>query len=111
PLAAAFAAKGILGWDIDMKHPKFKAVWIIILIIGVVFSMLSFSPVSIIQFAQVANGVLLPLVAIFLMYVVNQKKILGDYVNTTIQNILGIIVVLVALLVGFRSLNNVFQFL
>ncbi len=111
PLAAAFAAKGILGWDIDLKHPKFKAVWIIILIIGVLFSMLSFSPVSIIHFAQVANGILLPLVAIFLMYVVNQKKILGDYVNTTIQNILGSLVVLVALLVGFRSLNNVFQFL
>jgi Mn2+/Fe2+ NRAMP family transporter len=72
---------------------------------------LSFSPVSIIHFAQVANGILLPLVAIFLMYVVNQKKILGDYVNTTIQNILGSLVVLVALLVGFRSLNNVFQFL
>lgn len=111
PLAAAFAAKGILGWDIDLKHPKFKAVWIIIFIIGVLFSMLSFSPVSIIHFAQVANGILLPLVAIFLMYVVNQKKILGDYVNTTIQNILGSLVVLVALLVGFRSLNNVFQFL
>jgi len=111
PLAAAFAAKGILGWDIDMKHPKFKAVWIIILAIGVLFSMLSFSPVSIIQFAQVANGILLPMVAIFLMYIVNQKKVLGDYVNTTIQNILGIVVVLVALLVGFRSLNSVFQFL
>lgn len=111
PLAAAFAAKGILGWEIDMKHPKFKSVWIVILTIGVLFSMLSFSPVSIIQFAQIANGVLLPLVAIFLMYIVNQKKVLGDYVNTTTQNIFGIIVVFVALLVGFKSLNSVFQFL
>ncbi|HAH51756.1 MAG TPA: manganese transporter, partial [Balneola sp.] len=111
PLAAAFAAKGILGWDIDMKHPKFKTVWIIILTIGVLFSMLSYNPISIIQFAQVANGILLPLVAIFLIYIVNQKKVLGEYVNTTMQNILGIVVILVALLVGFRSLNSVFEFL
>lgn len=111
PLAAAFAAKGILGWEIDMKHIKFKAVWMTILIIGVLFSMLSFNPVSIIQFAQIANGVLLPLVAIFLMYIVNQKELLGSYVNSTTQNILGVIVILVALLVGFRSLNSVFQFL
>ncbi|MFY0683899.1 MAG: divalent metal cation transporter [Balneola sp.] len=111
PLAAAFAAKGILGWDVGMTHIKFKAVWMTILVIGVIFSMLSFNPVSIIQFAQVANGVLLPLIAIFLMYIVNQKELLGEYVNTKTQNILGIVVILVALLVGFRSLNSVFQFL
>jgi len=111
PLAAAFAAKGILGWEADIKHPKFKAVWILILFIGVVFSMLSFNPVGIIQFAQIANGILLPLVAIFLMYIVNRKELLGNYVNSTFQNILGIIVIGVALLVGLRSINNVFQFL
>lgn len=111
PLAAAFAAKGILGWDVDMTHIKFKAVWMTILVIGVIFSMLSFNPVSIIQFAQVANGVLLPLIAIFLMYIVNRKELLGEYVNTKTQNILGVVVILVALLVGFRSLNSVFQFL
>lgn len=111
PLAAAFAANGILGWNVDMKHPKFKAVWMSILFIGVLFSMLSFNPVSIIQFAQIANGILLPLVAIFLVYIVNRKELLGEYVNSTTQNILGIVVILVTLLVGFRSLNSVFQFL
>jgi Mn2+/Fe2+ NRAMP family transporter len=109
PLAAAFAAKGILGWEVDMKHLKFKSVWITILVIGVLFSMLNFSPVSIIQFAQVANGILLPLVAVFLVYIVNRKDLLGEYVNSTLQNVLGGIVILSALLIGFRSLNNVFQ--
>lgn len=109
PLAAAFAAKGILGWEVDMKHLKFKAVWMVILFIGIVFSMLNISPVSIIQFAQVANGILLPLVAMFLIYIVNRKELLGDYVNSTIQNVLGIIVILFTLMIGFRSLNNVFQ--
>ncbi|XWN37669.1 MAG: Nramp family divalent metal transporter [Balneola sp.] len=111
PLAAAYAAKGILGWQVDMRHAKFKAVWIIILITGVIFSMLSFNPVSIIQFAQVANGILLPLVAVFLIYIVNRKELLGEYVNSIIQNILGFFVIIVALLVGFRSLNSVFQFI
>lgn len=111
PLAAAYAAKGILGWQVDMRQAKFKAVWMIILIIGVIFSMLSFNPVSIIQFAQVANGILLPLVAVFLIYIVNRKELLGEYANSIIQNILGFVVIIVALLVGFRSLNNVFQFI
>lgn len=111
PLAAAYTAKGILGWDDGLKSIKFKAVWISILAIGVLFSMMSFNPVTIIQFAQVANGVLLPLVAIFLLYIVNRKELLNEYVNSTVQNILGVVVIIVAVLVGFRSLNNVFQFL
>lgn len=111
PLAAAYAAKGILGWEEGMKSKKFKAVWISILIIGVLFSMLSINPVQVIQFAQVANGVLLPLIAIFLLYVMNKSTLLGDYVNSKLQNVLGVIVITVALLIGFRSLNSVFQFL
>jgi len=111
PLAAAYAAKGILGWEEGMKSKKFKAVWISILIIGVLFSMLSINPVQVIQFAQVANGVLLPLIAIFLLYVMNKSTLLGDYVNSKLQNVLGVIVITVALLIGFRSLNSVFQFM
>ena len=73
--------------------------------------MTNFNPVTIIQFAQIANGILLPLVAIFLLYIVNRKELLGEYVNSTIQNILGGVVIIVALLVGFKSLNSVFQFI
>ena len=111
PLAAAYAARGILGWESNIQDPKFKAVWMTILGIGVLFSMTKFNPVTIIQFAQVANGILLPLVAIFLLYIVNRRELLGEYVNSTVQNILGIIVIFVALMVGFRSLNSVFQFI
>lgn len=111
PLAAAYAAKGILGWEEGIESKKFKAVWIIILLIGVLFSMLSINPVHVIQFAQVANGILLPLVAIFLIYVMNKSDLLGEYVNSKLQNGLGIIVITVAILIGFRSLNSVFQFL
>lgn len=111
PLAAAYAAKGILGWEADLKSPKFRMVWMGILLCGVGFSTLSVSPVAVIQFAQVANGILLPVVAVFLVYVMNKKELLGDHVNSGMQNLLGVVVIVVAMLIGFRSLNSVFQFL
>lgn len=111
PLASAYAAKGILGWKEGMGSRKFKVVWIGILGIGVVFSMFGFNPVVIIQFAQAANGILLPLVTAFLLFIVNKKSLLGDFTNSPIQNILGFIVIAVTILIGFRSLNNVFDFL
>ena len=111
PLAAAHAAKGILGWEEGVKTRKFKAVWMGILLIGVFFSMFGTSPIKIIQFAQVANGVLLPLVAVFLVYITNKESLLGAYSNTKLQNMLGIAVVVITLFIGFRSINAVFEFL
>ena len=46
PLAAAYAASGILGWKINLKSMRFKAVWMIILLIGIVFSAIGFSPIK-----------------------------------------------------------------
>ena len=111
PLAAAYATNGVLGWNADTTSRKFKAIWMGILFIGVTFSMFGFNPVAVIQFAQAANGLLLPLIAMFLLYIMNKKSLLGSYSNTRLHNVLGIIVVVVALLVGFRSLNSVFHFL
>lgn len=111
PLAAAYAAKGILGWEEGLHTKRFKSVWMGILFVGVLFSMFGINPVQVIQFAQVANGILLPLVAIFLLYLVNKKSLLGDYINSTTQNVFGLVVILVAILISFRSLNSVFDFL
>lgn len=111
PLAAAYAAKGILGWDAGLTDKRIRMVWIGILSIGVFFSMLNISPIIIIQFAQVANGVLLPIVAVFLLYIMNKTALLGEQVNTAFQNASGIVVIAVTLLISFRSLNSVFKFL
>lgn len=111
PLAAAYAAKGILGWDDHTRSMKFRLVWGLILLLGILASMFGGSPILIIQFAQVANGILLPIVAIFLIYLMNSSKLLGVYTNTVVQNLLGFLVIVVALALGFRSLNAVFQFL
>ncbi|WP_432408360.1 Nramp family divalent metal transporter [Wukongibacter sp. M2B1] len=107
PLAAAYATSGALGWERDFKDKRFKAVWMLVLVIGIVLSAIGLKPLSAIIFAQAANGVLLPIVAIFLLSVMNNKKRLGEYVNSGIINILGSIVVLVAIGLGLRSILKV----
>lgn len=111
PLAAAMAANGLLGWQADFKAMRFKAVWMIILSVGTILAMLGFKPIAIIQFAQVANGVLLPIIAGFLLYIMNKKAILEHHTNSLLQNILGFIVIAVTIFISLRSLNSVFGFL
>lgn len=110
PLAAAYTAKGIFGWDVDLKSWKFRAIWGFILIIGTAFSLSGYKPIEVIQVAQVANGILLPIIVFFLVYLSNKKSLLGENVNKTWQNALAMLVIAVTLVISFRSLNGVFGF-
>jgi Mn2+/Fe2+ NRAMP family transporter len=107
PLAAAYATAGIFGWKRDLTSWRFRMVWMFILLAGTLFSMLGLKPLEAILFAQAANGILLPVIAIYLLTVMNSRKIMGDNTNTRLSNIAGIIVVLVALGLGVRSILHV----
>lgn len=107
PLAGAYATAGALGWEEDLTSTKFRAVWGTILGVGIVFSGLGYSPVEVILLAQVANGILLPIVAVFLIYVMNDEDTLGEYTNGTLSNTLGALVTLVVVWLGVRTLLSI----
>ena len=109
PLAAAYATSGAFGWGRDLRSWRFRAVWIVVLVFGTTLAALGTSPVQIIIFAQAANGVLLPLIAIFLLIIMNRSDLLGDFKNGIVGNVLGVAVVLVATGLGVRTLVTVFQ--
>ncbi|QIE58216.1 divalent metal cation transporter [Rasiella rasia] len=108
PLAAAYVARDCFGWQGGLKSAQFRSVWILILGLGVVFSSIGFKSITIIQVAQVANGLLLPIIAGFLVWVVNKQTVLGSYRNSRFQNILGTIIILATVILGARSLWKVF---
>jgi Mn2+/Fe2+ NRAMP family transporter len=100
PLAAAYATAGALGWSRDMRTTRFRAVWMIVLCSGVAFAAAGVRPVPAILFAQVANGVLLPAVAIFLLLAVNDRSRMKDRANGLVANVVGGIIVLVTIFLG-----------
>lgn len=107
PLAAAYVANSCFGWKVGLKHLKFKLVWMLILGLGVVFMSLGIKPIEIIKFAQIANGILLPVIAVFLLWVVNKASVMGKYKNSTIQNIFGLVIIALAVLLGAKSILKV----
>jgi len=109
PLAAAYVASGCLGWKSNLKSKKFRAVWILILLLGVLFSSLGIKSIEIIKFAQVTNGILLPIIAGFLLWVMNKQSLLGDFKNTKLQNIIGFIILAITIFLGLKSIFKVFN--
>ena len=104
PLAAAYVAAGCLGWTSDMKSRPFRMVWIIILSLGVVFSSLGFKPVDIIQFAQVANGLLLPVIGLVLVWLSSKASVLGPYRNNAWMTGVGVVMLLLITALGIKSI-------
>lgn len=103
PLGASYTIGGILNWKTDMSDKRFKAVSIVIILIGIFMSATGLKPMDVILFAQAINGILLPVVAFFLLYIMNNKKRLGAYTNSLAFNIIGAFVVLVCTGLGIYS--------
>ena len=106
PIAAAYAAKGL--FDLDEKSLTFRLVWMAVLVIGVGVAMSGLKPILIIKFSQVANAILLPLIATFLIYLSNSKQLLGKYTNSTATNLIAIVIIAITILLSLRSLNAIF---
>ncbi|WP_228235984.1 Nramp family divalent metal transporter [Allomuricauda sp. M10] len=107
PLAAAYVASSCFGWEGGMQNKKFKFTWTFVLLCGVIFLSFDIKPIQVIQFAQIANGVLLPIMALLLLWVVNKKSVMGENKNTILQNVLGMAIVAFSIFLGFKSILKV----
>ena len=106
PLATAYAMTEILGIKGGTSSKVFKFIALSVILSGMCLALTGIKPISIILAAQFANGLLLPIVAIFLLVVMNQKNQLGQYTNTWLGNTLGILVVLITAGLGIRMIMS-----
>jgi Mn2+/Fe2+ NRAMP family transporter len=96
PLATAFYVCEGFGFEagIDKKFneaPQFYSLFSLIILIGVIIILIPNAPlITITIWTQILNAILLPVVLICMIIMVNNKKIMGEYVNNTIQNIIGV---------------------
>jgi Mn2+/Fe2+ NRAMP family transporter len=85
PLATAYAMCGCLGWSADPADRLFRIIALSVVAIGgAIAFVFGKSPSATIVFAQSTNGLLLPIVAVFLLMVVTRKtngetKLLGGF--------------------------------
>jgi Mn2+/Fe2+ NRAMP family transporter len=105
PLATAFYVSEAFGFEagIDKKWNEAKEFYVLytsILIIGAAIILIPNAPLIKISLgSQVLNGMYLPVILICMMLLVNNKKIMGKYVNKPVNNIIGwsAVVVLITL--------------
>lgn len=107
PLILKVVMARMFRWDAnDMRA---RAAGGAAVIVGTIFAALGTSPTQIIIFASAFSGLFLPIVAILIMIVANNKELLGEYKNTLMQNILGGFATIITLGLGLNSLLSFFE--
>ena len=95
PLATAFYISEAFGFEagLDKKWDEAKEFYTLytgILVISAIIILIPNAPlIQISIWSQVLNGILLPVVLVSMILLINNKKIMGNYVNNLMQNIIG----------------------
>lgn len=98
----------LFHWEGGSSCTKAKILAIVVIAFGTVLAMINTTPATIIVIAQAISGFILPFIAILLMIIANNKKLMGTFTNPVWRNVLGGIAVAVTLGLGVRAFYNFF---
>jgi NRAMP (natural resistance-associated macrophage protein)-like metal ion transporter len=99
PLSTAYSVCEGMGWEVGVNRrfreaPQFYSLYTAIIIIGAAVILLpNVKLIPIMLISQATNGILLPFVLIFMLLLVNNKRLMGNYTNSKLYNIICIIVI------------------
>ena len=119
PLSTAYVVCEAFGWESGVSRdwkdaPVFFFVYTALIVLGAgIFLFPIKSLVETMLASQTLNGVLLPVVLVTMLKLINDKRIMGEYVNGRIMNLLswatvGILIVLTVILVVVSVFPGVF---
>ncbi|HEY7092132.1 MAG TPA: divalent metal cation transporter, partial [Ktedonobacterales bacterium] len=95
PLATAYAVCETFGFERGVNFsfreaPIFQGLFTGMLALGALVALIPGLPlIQLIIVAQVINGILLPILLVFILRLVNDRRIMGQYTNTTAKNIIA----------------------
>lgn len=104
PLAAGLVICGTMGWNQEIRSRSMRMSMGIIVALGLFFASLGIKPVQLITLAQLANGVLLPLISGWIIWIASQRKVLGDFRNKPFYTVIAVLIWLLTLILGLKSI-------
>jgi Mn2+/Fe2+ NRAMP family transporter len=95
PLSTSYAICEAFGWESGISKnfreaPVFMSLFTLLIVLGAIVVLIpSISLIPLIISAQIANGVLLPIVLVFILRLATDRRVMGDAVNGRVATILG----------------------
>jgi Mn2+/Fe2+ NRAMP family transporter len=116
PLSTAHVICEGLGFEAGIDHkfkeaPAFYSLYTGLIVVGAGIILIPKAPLfKILVLSQVANGVWLPVVLIFILLLIKRRDLMGDYVNTMAFNIVAwtvsIVVIILTIVLVYATLTQ-----
>jgi len=95
--STSYAISESFGWKEGLYRKwkearAFYGVIIVSIIIGVLINFLGIDPIKALIYSAIANGIVAPVVLVFIVHISGSKKIMGNYKNSNFINIIGWVV-------------------
>ena len=109
-ITAPWAASITLTSTIKVKSEEktFRITWMAVLVTGLIFGVSQVKPIPIIILAQAVNGILLPFLAVAILLVLNNKKIMQDNANKLTGNLVLLLIIWVTGILGLLNFIKAF---
>jgi len=118
PLSTAYSVCEGMGWDagVDRRFeeaPQFFGLYTAMIILGAgVVLIPNFPLLKVMYFSQVGNGILLPVILVFMLKLINDKRLMGEFINNRTFNVItwitvATVVILTLMMVVFNVIYGV----
>ncbi len=92
--SASYALSEAFGWKTGLYRKLrdahgFYGVITIAVVLGLLINVIGVDPIAMLLFAAVLNGVIAPIILVFILRIGNNKKIMGRWKNDRLSNFLG----------------------
>ncbi len=115
PLSTAYSVCEGMGWEVGVNRrfreaPQFYSLYTAIIVIGAAIILLpNVQLVPIMLVSQATNGILLPFVLIFMLLLVNNKRLMGEHTNSRFYNIITILIVAIMIVLSITLIFTTFM--
>jgi Mn2+/Fe2+ NRAMP family transporter len=106
PLSTSYTICEAFGWEASlnrkfMEAPQFYGLYSLMIILGagvILFPEIPLIPIM--YYSQVINGILLPFILITMLILINDRRVMGNYTNGPVFNLISWITVAVMIILS-----------
>jgi NRAMP (natural resistance-associated macrophage protein)-like metal ion transporter len=111
--SASYAISESLGWREGLnlrfrEASSFYGVIILSILVGLGIHFLDINPAKALIYAAVINGLVAPIILIWILILSNNPKIMGKRKNHPVANIFGWLIIILMIVVGFATIISIF---
>lgn len=111
--STSYAISESFGWKEGLYRKlnearAFYGVIILSIIIGILINFIGIDPIKALIYSAIANGIIAPIVLVFIVHISGSKQIMGRYKNSRFGNIVGWIITILMSITALAAIYSLF---